>query len=63
MLILDGFDPVLIADKLKAVADGLVDDVTFRATLNDLKKAVAQEVSYCYCKYLSPYVYYIFSHL
>lgn len=46
MLISDDFDPVLIADKLRAVADGLVDDVTFRATLNDLKKAVAQEVSY-----------------
>lgn len=46
MLISDGFDPVLIADKLKAVADGLVDDVAFRATLNDLKKAVAQDVSY-----------------
>ncbi|XP_078022469.1 bcl-2-like protein 15 [Epinephelus lanceolatus] len=39
----DSFDPVLIADKLRAVADALDDDMRFKAALNDLKKAAAQE--------------------
>ncbi|AWP03096.1 putative bcl-2-like protein 15 [Scophthalmus maximus] len=39
------FDPVLIADKLRDVADSLNDDVTFRAALNDLKRAAAQEAA------------------
>ncbi|XP_069393648.1 bcl-2-like protein 15 [Paralichthys olivaceus] len=39
----DDFDPVLIADKLRNVADSLNDDITFKATLNSLKEAAAQE--------------------
>ncbi|CAB1443523.1 unnamed protein product [Pleuronectes platessa] len=41
----DDFDPVLIADKLREVADSLNDDITFKAALNDLKKAAAQEAA------------------
>lgn len=40
----DSFDPVLIADKLKSVADALNDDPRFKAVLTDLKKAAAEEV-------------------
>lgn len=40
----DEFDAAAIADKLKAVADKLNDDMAFRAALNDFKKAVAKEV-------------------
>lgn len=39
----DDFDPVLIADKLRSVADSLNDDVRFKAALTGLKKAAAQE--------------------
>lgn len=39
----DTFDPVLIADKLRTVADALNDDIQCKAVLNDLKQAVAQE--------------------
>ncbi|XP_070815268.1 bcl-2-like protein 15 [Chaetodon trifascialis] len=39
----DHFDPVVIADKLRTVADTLNDDLTFKAALADLKKAAAQE--------------------
>ncbi|KAM9362101.1 uncharacterized protein ABDE67_000117 [Symphorus nematophorus] len=41
----DNFDPVLIADRLRQVADGLNDSVKFQAALSDLKKAVAQEAA------------------
>lgn len=40
----DDFDPVVIADKLRSVADALNDDPRFRAALADVKKAAAQEV-------------------
>lgn len=46
----DSFDPVAIAEKLRSVADALNDDIVFKAALNDLKKAAAQEVSSCYGK-------------
>lgn len=39
----DKFDAVLIADKLRTVADALNDNMEFKAALNDLKKAAAQE--------------------
>ncbi|KAK5598393.1 hypothetical protein CRENBAI_012311 [Crenichthys baileyi] len=39
----DSFDPVLIADKLRSVADTLNDDASLRAALADLKQAVAEE--------------------
>lgn len=39
----DAFDPVLIADKLRCVADALNDDYKFKAALSDLKQAAAQE--------------------
>lgn len=65
LFISDNFDPVQIADKLKSVADGLYNDVTFKAALNDLKKAAAQEVSYTQ-KMInidpSGYVHHNFSH-
>lgn len=38
------FDPVLIADKLRSVADALNDDPRFKTALTDLKKAAAEEV-------------------
>ncbi|XP_071350392.1 bcl-2-like protein 15 [Trachinotus anak] len=41
----DDFDPVLIAEKLRSVADSLNDDVQFRSALNGLKQAVAQEAA------------------
>lgn len=40
----DDFDPVVIADKLRSVADALNDDPRFKAALTDLKKAAAEEV-------------------
>lgn len=40
----DTFDPVIIADKLRTVADSLNADAQFKAALGDLKQAVAQEV-------------------
>lgn len=39
----DNFDPVLIADKLRQVADALNEDVKFKAALKELKQAAAQE--------------------
>ncbi|KAK5872743.1 hypothetical protein PBY51_013416 [Eleginops maclovinus] len=39
----DNFDPVIIADKLRSVADSLNDDLRFKAVLTDLKVAAAQE--------------------
>lgn len=39
----DDFDPVLIADKLRSVADSMNENAEFKAALTDLKKAVAQE--------------------
>ncbi|KAM8914324.1 bcl-2-like protein 15 [Spinachia spinachia] len=39
----DDFDPVIIADKLRTVADSLNADAKFKAALADLKQAVAQE--------------------
>ncbi|XP_076599521.1 uncharacterized protein LOC143328327 [Chaetodon auriga] len=41
----DHFDPVVIADKLRTVADALNDDFAFKAALADLKKAAAQEAA------------------
>uniref|UniRef100_A0A8C4HGK2 Bcl-2-like protein 15 n=1 Tax=Dicentrarchus labrax TaxID=13489 RepID=A0A8C4HGK2_DICLA len=38
------FDPVVIADKLRSVADSLNEDVKFKAALSELRKAAAQEV-------------------
>lgn len=40
----DNFDPVLIADKLRSVADALNEDMIFKSVLTDMKKAAAQEV-------------------
>ncbi|KAF6720788.1 Bcl-2-like protein 15 [Oryzias melastigma] len=37
----DDFDPVLIAQKLRAVGDALNDEAHFRAALSDLQKAAA----------------------
>lgn len=39
----DGFDPVLIADKLRTVADALNEDVKIKAVLTNLKQAAVQE--------------------
>ncbi|KAM7006242.1 uncharacterized protein LKV04_002870 [Tautogolabrus adspersus] len=39
----DDFDPVVIADKLRCVADALYEDYKFQAALGDLKQAAAQE--------------------
>ncbi|CAK6955826.1 hypothetical protein D5F01_LYC02658 [Scomber scombrus] len=39
----DSFDPVLIADKLRTVADALNEDVKFKTVLTNLKQAAAQE--------------------
>ncbi|XP_029948708.1 apoptosis facilitator Bcl-2-like protein 14 [Salarias fasciatus] len=39
----DGFDPVLIADRLRRIGDALAEDPRFNAALTDLKKAAAQE--------------------
>lgn len=46
VFISDNFNPVVIADKLRSVADALNDDIIFKAALNDLRKVAAQEVSY-----------------
>lgn len=40
----DTFDPVVIAEKLKAVADNLNKDAEIRAAMRDLQRAAAQEV-------------------
>ncbi|MED6276915.1 hypothetical protein CHARACLAT_007711 [Characodon lateralis] len=48
----DSFDPVLIADKLRSVADAMSDDAMLRAALADLKQAAADEVldaAFCQC--------------
>ncbi|RVE72467.1 hypothetical protein OJAV_G00040290 [Oryzias javanicus] len=37
----DDFDPILIAQKLRAVGDALNDEAHFRAALSDLQKAAA----------------------
>lgn len=50
VFISDNFDPVVIADKLKSVADALNDDIIFKAALNDLKNVAAQEVRYSHRK-------------
>ncbi|KAL6111697.1 bcl2l15 [Pungitius sinensis] len=39
----DNFDPVIIADKLRTVADSLNADAQFKAVLGELKQAVARE--------------------
>ncbi|KAM9408227.1 uncharacterized protein KZ484_025340 [Pholidichthys leucotaenia] len=39
----DDFDPVIIADKLRSIADVLNEDPKFISALTDLKKAAAQE--------------------
>ncbi|XP_069013400.1 bcl-2-like protein 15 [Embiotoca jacksoni] len=39
----DSFDPVVIADKLRSVADALNDNIRFRDALTDIKKAASQE--------------------
>ncbi|KAM4588133.1 uncharacterized protein PAE49_002707 [Odontesthes bonariensis] len=39
----DDFDPVLIADKLRTIADSMNDDVKFQAALSGLKQAAAKE--------------------
>lgn len=39
----DTFDPVLIADRLRSVADALNDNAQFRAAVADLRQAAAQE--------------------
>lgn len=40
----DTFDPILIADKLRIIADAMNEDERFNAVLKDLKTAVTQEV-------------------
>lgn len=40
----DSYDPVLIADKLRRVADRLDDDARFRAALTEMRKTASQEV-------------------
>ncbi|KAK5934259.1 hypothetical protein CgunFtcFv8_014673 [Champsocephalus gunnari] len=37
------FDPVIIGEKLRSVADSFNDDVRFKAAVKDLKQAAAQE--------------------
>ncbi|XP_054473055.1 uncharacterized protein LOC129105860 isoform X2 [Anoplopoma fimbria] len=39
----DTFDPVVIADKLRTVADAMAEDVHFRAALTEMRQAAAQE--------------------
>lgn len=41
----DDFDPVIIADKLRAVADTLNEDPNFKKALDELKKTAATEVN------------------
>lgn len=41
----DDFDPVIIADKLRAVADTLNKDPNFKKALDELKKTAATEVN------------------
>lgn len=40
----DSFDPVIIADKLRTIADALNNDERFKTALGDLKSEAAQEV-------------------
>ena len=40
----EDFDPVLIADKLRSIADSMNDDVMFQAAISGLKQAAANEV-------------------
>uniref|UniRef100_A0A1A7XV07 Bcl-2-like protein 15 n=1 Tax=Iconisemion striatum TaxID=60296 RepID=A0A1A7XV07_9TELE len=40
----DQFDPVLVADKLRTIADAMNEDPRFQKVLKDLKQAAAQEV-------------------
>ncbi|KAM7401881.1 hypothetical protein PAMP_017158 [Pampus punctatissimus] len=47
----DDFDPVLIADKLKTVADALNEDAEFNAALAELKKAAAQDAVEAACSH------------
>lgn len=49
----DDFDAIKIAEKLRTVADALNDDITFKAALNDFKKAAAKEVSHTHAQYPS----------
>lgn len=49
----DDFNAIKIAEKLRTVADALNDDIAFKAALNDLKKAAAQEVSLTHTQYPS----------
>ncbi|KAM9758790.1 uncharacterized protein ACNS7B_005693 [Menidia menidia] len=39
----DDFDPVLIADKLRSIADSMNEDAMFQAALSGLRKAAAEE--------------------
>ncbi|XP_071381731.1 bcl-2-like protein 15, partial [Centroberyx affinis] len=41
----DKFDPVLIADKLRAVADEMMNDDKFKAALGKLQQAAAEEAT------------------
>ncbi|KAE8298168.1 hypothetical protein D5F01_LYC02658 [Larimichthys crocea] len=41
----DNFDPVIIADKLRTVADALNEDLKFKAALESFKKAAQKEVT------------------
>ncbi|KAG7238346.1 hypothetical protein INR49_031062 [Caranx melampygus] len=41
----DDFDPVLIADKLRTIADALNEDVAFKAALAGMKQAVVNEAA------------------
>lgn len=55
----DDFNAIEIAEKLRTVADALNDDITFKAALNDFKKAAAQEVSHTICSVSIQQVVYI----
>lgn len=41
----DHFDPVVIADRLRTVADALNEDYRFQAALSELKRAAAEEAA------------------
>lgn len=41
----DDFDPVLVAEKLRAIGDALNDEARFRAVFSELQEAAAKEVS------------------
>nr|XP_015815018.2 uncharacterized protein LOC107385565 [Nothobranchius furzeri] len=40
----DQFDPVLVADKLRTIADAMTEDPRLQVVLKELKQAAAQEV-------------------